>query len=248
MVFSNTSTNEGLIQSCEWWAGFEYGDISGDSALLKVFTGRLNRRLDYYMGMLGANSRYSTIDDTNFTDQPFAYFEIVEGQHDYEFKKDEDGNDISDITAVLIIKSETTNEYEKIDKLTLDDKDAELIMSPNASETGVPSGFIERNNTIFFDKIPDYGSASGGKLFYKRSPSYFVYTDTTKEPGIPFQFHEMVAIGAVYDWYLVNKTNNSTLITLLGIELDKREKEFNVYVSLRNPQRNRLTIKQEDTR
>lgn len=248
MVFNDTVTNQGLIQSCEWWAGFESGDISGDSTLLAVFTSRINRSLDKYLGMIGAGSRKSTIDDINYADQPFAYFEIVEGQHDYEFKEDEDGNAISDITAVLIIKSETTNEYEKLDGLTLDKDDAELVMSPNASETGVPTKYLERNNTIFFNKIPNYGSASGGKIFYKRAPSYFLSTDTTKEPGISFQFHEMIAISAAYDYVLIHKSDARTLITRIEAALDKKEQEFMTYVSMRNPQRGKLTIKQEDTR
>lgn len=248
MIYNDSASMNGLIQSCEWWAGFETGDISGDSTLLAVFTSRINRRLDKYLGMLGAGSRLATIDDINYTDQPFSLFEIVEGQHDYEFKEDEDGNAISDITAVLIIKSDASNRYEKLDKLTLDEEDAELIMSPNASETGVPTGYIERNNSIFFNKIPNYGSASGGKLFYKRAPSYFLSTDTTKEPGIPFQFHEMLAIAASYDYVLIHKSDARTLITRIEVELDKKEREFRTYVELRNPQRGKITTKQENTR
>jgi len=248
MIFNDITNKQGLIQSCEYWGGFSDGDISGDTTLLKVFTSRINRALDKYLGMLGAGSRLATIDDTNYTDQPFSYFAIVEGQHDYEFKEDEDGNAISDITAVLIIKSATLSTYEKLTKLTLDRDDAELIMSPNASETGVPTGYIERDNTIFFNKIPNYASAQGGKLFYKRAPSYFVDTDTTKEPGLPFNFHEMIAIKAAYEWVLVHKSDARTLITRIEAELDKWEKEFKTYCSLRNPQKKRIIPNVENTR
>jgi len=247
MIFNDTTNKEGLIQSCEWWGGFQNADISGDATLLKIFTSRINRRLEKYLGMLGAGSRLSTIDDTNFTDQPFSTFDIVDGQHSYEFKEDEDGNSISDITAVLI-KTKSGGQFVKMDKLTLDDEDAELIMGGDTGKSGVPTGFIERNNTIFFDITPNFSLTDGGKLFYKRSPSYFVYTDTTKEPGIPFQFHEMVAIGAIYDWILVNKSNATTLITRIEAELDKWESEFRVYVELRNPQSRRLGIKQQNNR
>jgi hypothetical protein len=247
MIFNDTSNKEGLIQSCEWWGGFQDGDISGDTTLLKIFTGRINRRLEKYLGMLGAGSRLATIDDTNFTDQPFSTFNIVSGQHSYEFKEDEDGNAISDITAVLI-KSTSGGQLVKLDKLTLDDKDAELIMGGDTGKSGTPTGFIERNNTIFFNITPNFSLTDGGKLFYKRSPSYFVYTDTTKEPGLPFQFHEMLAVGSVYDWVLIHQSNATTLITRIEAELNKWEKEFRVYVSLRNPQRGRLSIKQENNR
>jgi len=247
MILSNTVTKDGLLQSMEFWGGFQDGDITGDDAMRSIAIALLNRKLDKYLGMLGAGSRNATIDDLNFTDQPFSTFDIVSPQHSYEFKEDEDGNQISDITAVLI-KTSASGQFVKLDKLTLDEKDAELIMGGDTGKTGTPTGFIERNNTIFFNITPDFSLTDGGKLFYKRSPSYFVDGEWTKEPGIPFQFHEMLAIDAVYSWVLIHKSNATTLITRIESELNKWEKEFQTYVAMRNPQRNRLTIKQENNR
>lgn len=247
MILSNTVTKDGLLQSMELWGGFQDGDITGDDAMRKIAIALLNRKLDKYLGMLGAGSRNATIDDTNFTDQPFSTFDIEDGVWSYEFKEDEDGNLISDITAVLI-KPSASGAFKKIKKLTLDNEDAELIMSGDTGKTGLPTGFIERNNTIFFDKTPDFDLTDGGKLFYKRSPSYFTDGDWTKEPGIPFQFHEMLAIDSIYSWVLIHKSNATTLITRIEAELNKWEKEFYTYVSMRNPQRGRLTIKQENSR
>ena len=116
-----------LLKSVEYWTGMKEGDISGDTNLKAVITSRINRRLERYLGMLGAGSTVSRVDDTNYTNQPFSLFDIVENQHDYEFLNDEDGNEITDITAVLIKKDATSNFY-KLDRITLDDPDAELIM------------------------------------------------------------------------------------------------------------------------
>ena len=96
--------------------------------------------------------------------------------------------------------------------------------------------------------MPNYASAAGGKLFYKRCPSYFVVGDTTKQPGIPVQFHEMLAVATAYDWLLVNKSNARTQITITRDELDKWEKEFQVYQELRNPLRKNIVPKVENTR
>jgi len=233
-----------LLKSCEFWAGFGVGDISGDTTLKSTFTDRLNRRLDRAIGMLGAGSRLSQADDTNYSEHPFSLFDIVEDQHDYEFLTDEDGNAISDITAVLIKKGSV---FGKITKLSLDNENAELIMSPNA-KPGIPTEYIERNNTIFLSPVPNYNLSDGGKLFYKRVPSYFATTDTTKQPGIPVQFHEMIAMGAAHDWLLVHKSNALVEISRVGMELDRIEREFRVYNELRNPQRNRLSVKQQNNR
>ena len=233
-----------LLSSIEFWAGFNQGDVSGDTSLKALFTARLNRRLERAFGMIGAGSSLSTLDDTNYSEQPFSLFDIVSGQNDYEFLEDEDGNTISDITAVMI---KVGTLFSKIEKLTLDHPDAELIMSPNA-KPGVPTRYIERNNTIFLDPVPNYGLVEGAKLFYKRVPSYFATTDTTKQPGIPVQFHEMLSVGSAYDWLLVNKSNAQVEISRVENELQRLEREFITYNELRNPQRRKLTVKQENNR
>lgn len=236
-----------LLKSIEFWSGMNEGDISDDTRLKSIATARINRRLERYLGTLGAGSSLSRTDDTNYTNQPYSLFDIVENQHDYEFLTDEDGNTITDITAVLI-KGENQSSFVKLGKLTLDDDNAELVMSPNSTSTGTPSNFLERNNTIYFDLIPDYSLSEGGKLFYKRVPSYFTTSSTTKEPGIPTHFHEMLAMAVSYDWLLVNKPNARSQITIVRDELKKFEDEFITYAQLRNPQKNRIIPRRENTR
>lgn len=247
MEFSNITSKNGLIQSCESWGGFQDGDISGDDTLLKQFTSRINRRLERYLGMLGGGSRKVMVDDINYTEHPFSTFTITDEQHDYEFTEDQDGNAISDIIAILV-KRTAAGSFKKLDKLSHDDKEAALIMSGDTGRTGTPTKFLERDNSVFFDPKPDFTLAAGGKVFYKRVPSYFLSTDTTKKPGIPFQFHEMLAVAGSYDWLLVHKSNNTVEITRIEKELDRWEKEWRTYISLRAPEKGKITIKQENNR
>ena len=233
-----------LLESIEHWAGFEPDDVKNDAKLKKLFTARLNRRLERALGMVGAGSRLSQADDTNYQEHPFSLFDIVEEQNDYEFLTDEDGNSISDITAVMI---KVGSSFRKIDKVTLDHNKAELIMSPNA-KPGVPNRYLERNNTIFLDPVPNYNLTEGAKLFYKRVPSYFATTDTTKSPGIPVEFHEMLAVGAAYDYLLVNKPNARVKISRIENELDVLEKRYITYNEMRNPTRGKLVVNQQNNR
>ena len=234
-----------LIKNFEFWAGMNEGDVSNDTSLKSTVTAGFNRKLERYLGMLGATSNISQVDDTNYTNQPFSLFDIVENQHDYEFLEDEDGNTITDITAVLI---KVGNSFRKLDKLTLEDRNAELVMSPNTTKTGVPTQWLERNNTIFFDPIPNYSLAEGGKLFYKRAPSYFETSDTTKQPGIPVPFHELISISYAYDWNIVHKQNGRVNIQDLRERLDNLEKELITYQQLKNPFRNMIIPRRENTR
>jgi hypothetical protein len=134
--------------------------------------------------------------------------------------------------------------------MTIDDKDAQLVMSPNPSASGgTPTRFLEVNNTVFLDPEPNYSASASGKTFYKRAPSYFTTADTTKEPGIlPANFHEMVAIASSYDYLLVFKSNAKTLISRVEIELNKMEGLFDTFVRMRNPQRPRLIPRYENNR
>ena len=198
--------------------------------------------------MLNAGSRQVQIDDTNYSDNPFETYDLVNGKPDYKFTVDGDSNAVIDITAVLI-QGENTTDFVKLDLMTIDDKDAQLVMSPNASASGgTPKRALEVNNTIFLDPFPNYAASAAGKIFYKRTPSYFIVSDTTKQPGFPTPFHEMLAVASSYDWLLVHKSNAQTLIAATRAELAKWEDKFEAYVGLRNPSKGRLTVKQESNR
>lgn len=121
-------------------------------------------------------------------------------------------------------------------------------MSPNSQNTGIPSAYLEQNNTISFDVIPNYSVTNGGKLFYKRVPSYFVASDTTKAPGFTANHHRILSIGASYKWCIVNKPEQTMLITRIEAELKQKKDEIKTWVRMRNPNKSRLTVRQENTR
>lgn len=239
MQFSKTATKDGIIQNCEFWTNLGDTGISGNATLLAQFTNRINRRLERAMARMGALSSRALGDDTNFDNHSFSTFSISFGTHAYQFLTTEDGETITDITSVLILPSASATAYVPLDKLTLDNSQADLILSPNASNTGVPTGYIERNNTVFFDTIPNYDAT--GKVFFKRTPSYFTTSDTTKEPGFSAYHHEILPLGASLDWLLVNKAEAVTLITRVEVELARAESEFEDYIRMRAPIRSSLT-------
>jgi len=234
-----------LLIDCEFWTGL---GITSNEKLKALFVNLLNREYERALALLGTSSRLSGFDDTNYSSQPFSFFDIVQGQNDYEFLADGDGNSITDITAVLILPSASATEFVKLDRLTLDDPNAELVMSPNALSVGVPTSFLERNNTVFFNLKPNYAKDKGGKLFYKRVPSYFTADDLTKSPGFNADHHQLLSVSASYNWLLVNKSNAKTLISRIEAKLLKMEREFKVYCELRNPQIRRIEVRRESAR
>lgn len=241
MQYSDTTNKNGLLQVCEFWTGIGDAGISGNTTRKAQFTARLNAGFDRVLPRVLSYSKSVRWDDTNHTDHPFGTFALVSGQNDYNITEDDNNLDILNIVGVKILPSATSTEYLTIDGISADHVFAERAMSPNPSDTGVPIYYLEANNTLFFYPEPNYSAAAGVKIFFEREPSYFATTDTTKEPGIPKPFHELLALYASHDWVVVNKPENTVLITRLEAQIARRERELDDLISKRNPQRRRLT-------
>ena len=243
MVFSNTTDKNGGIQTMEFWTGLGDAGISGDSTLLKVMTSRVNASFDSIMPKLLSFSDTIRWDDTNHTDLPIGTLNLVSGQVDYTVAEDDNSLDILNLTNVRILQSATDTEYVDLQRIYIDDPLAPEVMSPNPSNTGIPSHYLERGNTIFLYPEPNYSATAGIKLFFEREQSYFASTDTTKEPGIPKPFHELLFLMAALDWLLVNKPESSVLITRLELRIREKQIQLDNLISARNPMRPGITMK-----
>jgi hypothetical protein len=249
MQFSNTTTTkDGLIQTCEFWTRHPDAGISGAANLLIQFTARINRGFDRIMPRLLSYTDHIRWDDVNHTDRPVGTINLVSGQADYTISEDDNKLDVLNITAIRILESATGTEYATLERLTLDDPLALDAISPNPSVSGTPSYFLENNGTVFLYPEPDYSATSGIKLYFEREQSYFVSTDTIKEPGIPKPFHELLALYASLDWNCVNRTNDISLKNELKERIFKMEKELDVMITRRNPTKLSMTMKQRNFR
>lgn len=189
LKFNDTTARKGLVQKYEREVGFDYGDVSGDNDLLKDFAVDASIAMDDFKEIALKASGIWQDDDSNHTDFPEIYVDIESGQRDYSFVNDGSGNKILELFTPYIKQSATATEY-----VPLVQADMQTDTSPNSFNdglnlTGVPTKYDLTGNTITFDLIPDYDCEDGLKLFITREDSYFVYTDTTKYPGVPGIFH-----------------------------------------------------------
>lgn len=242
MVFSDTTAKDGGIQTCEFWCNLGDGGISGDANLLKIFTARINSGFDHLMPrLLSYTSDLIRWDDTNHTDFPISYTDIVSGQSDYGIKQDGNGLDILSVTRVRFYDSATQTDYIDLKRMTIDDPKAPNAMSPSSDETGIPTHFLEKGSSLFLYPQPNYAATNGIEIFFEREQSYFVSTDTTKEPGIPSPFQEIPFLYASLDWLLVNKPKNRVLISGLEARISSKEDGVDRAISKRNPVQRRIT-------
>jgi hypothetical protein len=157
------------------------------------------------------------VDDTNQTDYPIITGSMVANQQDYSFTTDADGNQILDIYRVEIKDSTgTVNlQLQPIDQSEL----TGVALTEFMKTSGTPQYYDKTSNGVFLYPAPSYNSTNGIKFYVNRSPYYFTAGDVatgTKKAGIPWSYHEYLAIRPSY-FYCLQKGLPQT--TALGNEM-----------------------------
>lgn len=226
MQFSDTTNKNGIIQTIEYLCGMADGQISGDSTELKRFTGRINAAFDLITPLLLSASTALKFDDLNHSDFPVGTTNLVSGQADYTFSEDDNSLDILRIIAVKILTSSSATQYTDLEIIDGSDAKALDAISPNSLDTGVPSSAYIKGNSVFLNPKPNFSATNGIKIFFEREVSYFASTDTTKEPGIPKPYHELLALHPAHEWVTLFKPEATTMITLLENKIARKEADL----------------------
>lgn len=231
--FNDTTNKNGLIQKFEFWARLPDGEVTG--TLLKQVTDRINVAFESIMPLLLSYSDHIRWDDINHTDAPIGRTNIVSGQADYKITADDNSLDILNIVKVRILNSATATEYKEITRMYMNDPRIAEAMSPNASNSGVPSFFVEDGNTIHLYPEPNYSATNGMELFFQRQQVYFTDTDTTEEPGIPLPFHELLPLHAALDYVSVQRPDDTNTLQIISNRIRDKERELRKIIDARNP-------------
>lgn len=239
--FSDTTNKNGLIQKFEFWARLQDGTVTG--TLLKQITDRINAAFERIMPLLLQFNDQVRWDDSNHSDAPVAYTDLVANQNDYKFTEDDNSLDILNITSVGIKDASGDTVFRQLERITADDPRVPEILDPDTSVSGNPSGFLELGGRVYLDIRPSSSITSGLQIIFGREQSYFVSTDTTKEPGIPKPFHELLALYAALDYISVFRPSETNSITLIQNEIRRQEKDLKNFIDARHPTKVRMTMK-----
>lgn len=221
MPFNDPDNLTGIVQMYEEEIGVNQGDISGNTAALKRFTARVNRAFDRFLSLAINASGTHQYDDSNHTDHPIITTSLVSGQADYTYLVDENNNFVLDIHKVLVADSAGTfSEVKPVDPQS----ETDTIAFSN-TVSGTPSRYDKTGNSITLDPIPNYTRSGGLRIYINRTPSYLVYTDTTKKPGIPAHFHRYLVLKAAEDYARRNQKKNFNLIAAERMQMEEDIKE-----------------------
>ena len=197
MQFSDTTNRTGIIELIEDNTGTQSSTTS--SYTLKTKTRDVNNAYANYFLIGGQTDGRWQLDDTNHTKYPIITTALTANQQDYTFTVDEQSNQILDIYRVEILDSTGHGvELTPIDQFDIQGQALTEFMRDAAT----PLFYDKTANGIILYPKPNYTNSAGLKIYYNRTPDYFVSTDTTKKPGIPDMFHEYLALRPSYQYCL----------------------------------------------
>lgn len=137
------------------------------------------------------------VDDFNQSDYPIITTDLVLGQRDYSFIKDNSNNYVLDIYKVQIMNEQGVYEdLEPVDQQS----EAPTTMTDGQNSTGTPTTYDKTGNGIFLDLIPSYNKTNGLRVFIDREPTYFTVSDTTKVSGIDMLCQDYLYLKPAYEY------------------------------------------------
>lgn len=168
----------------------------------------LNLGIDRALNIIfKANGKWQ-FDDSNHTDYPIITTNLVDGQRDYSFTTDEDGNVILDIYKVMVADSSGT--YHEVYPVDVQSESNTASFYDGLLVEGQPIRYDKTGNGIFLDPIPNYNYTNGMKIYINREAVYFTVSDTTGKCGISGLFQSYPVVYASYQYALRNSLPSKT--------------------------------------
>lgn len=219
LQFNDATTKKGIVQTIDKncksnRVSYPLLDIAAD----------VNLALDKAFSIIFKAGGKWQFDDSNHTDYPIIMTHLVDGQRDYSFVTDEQGNMILDIYKVMV-KNQDGIYQEVFPKDQQSDSGTEGFTDGTNTE-GVPLYYDKTANGIFLEQIPSYNSTNGLKVFINREGSYFASTDTTKKAGFAGLFHEYLALRPSYFYAIRNGLKNKNDLKNEMIEMEDALKKY----------------------
>ena len=227
MQFSDTSTYNGLVQLCEDYTNLGDGAISGNTSLLKKFTVHINNaERDVVREILLAQDDFDW-DDSNRTNFPIGTFPLTTNR-DYNLP-----------SSLGFLKLKRVDiSYDGVNYVKAEPVDSAQIPSGLGNDDTV-DGFYSRQFPRYDAKAngfwlyprataSDVSAGAKARIEFVRAIDPFAYTDTTQEPGIDENFHELIAIGASLKYAVTKDAEKAKNLKVL---YDEGIKALGVYYS-----------------
>lgn len=151
-------------------------------------------------------------DDINYTDLPIGVFTVT-SDGVCKITEDENGNIIETIHKVAFLVG---TDYQDVQRQTLGEGNQDILTQSGTVD--VPRYYYEVGNSIVFPGV----SGGTAKIWFDRVHDKILTGDTTKEPGIPEAYHQVLAYRVALN-YAVDKglANENSILRRIQMEEDK---------------------------
>lgn len=231
MQFYDSTNKTGIVNDAYFLIFGDSGDHTADYPLADVAR-NVNRWSDKVVTKILQSDKNLEWDDANKTDLPIANINIASGQNDYGVN----GSTYLKISRVEI--RDASGNPILLKRFSLDDANGRAFWDMQA-ESGTPSAYMVRGNSLFFDRTPNYSYTAGLRVFYQRNVDYFTAADTTKTPGFAENYHRILSLGAAYDYAVM--AGMSEKAATFRNEINAMEADLMNFYAYRNP--TKLTMK-----
>lgn len=213
MQFSDTTNKNGIIQKCEFFCGLGDAGISGDTTLLKQFTGLINEGYLLTVGWVLESEGNYQWDDSNYTNLPVATLNLVNGQIDYTLPTATASEGASTFLRLVAVDvKDSSGKYKELRKKGV--HDSEVPLDRQFETDGLPQYYEEIGNSIRLYPAPDTSlvtATAGLRFHFERTPDLFTTSDTTQEPGISAPYHIILPKYASLEWLKVERPDDQRI-------------------------------------
>lgn len=223
LVFSDTTTRRGIIQLYEREIGADVGDISGNTNRLKDATADINLAIDSYLRLAFPKDGRWKLDDSNHTDMPEIYTDLLTTTNRYTFTEDEGGNLLLDIYKAYVLDN---GEYRPLEAVDPDTDDEQTDFHLATVPTGTPTKYDKTANILVLNKKPSVQVTNGLKISINREATYFEYTDSTKKPGFPGTHHAYFYLAPALEYARRHTLTSYPRIEGAVMKLEREISEF----------------------
>lgn len=222
MVYNDTTNKNGLLQRCEFWTDLGDATISGTAVLKAQFTQSLNNWYHKVVTMILNSQDEWDFDDSNHTDFPILTTSLVANQQDYSIPASEK---VLKIKRIEVSYDGTNwNKAEPLDIGEIGDATNTTTIAGSFSKS--EPYYDIQYGSIFLYPIPDTAVTGGLKVWWTREIDEFTTSDTTQEPGIDEPFHEMLPLGASFDYCVAKGLSKKNDIFTVLQDYEARLKQF----------------------
>lgn len=162
-------------------------------------------------------------DDSNQTDLPIGTTTITTDQQDYSLA-------VTDLQITRVELKDTDANWREL--IPIDQTDVyDTSLTDLYKTSNVPVYYDKIANSIFLYPKPNYTQAASLKIYFKRPPSLFASTDTTKVPGFNSLYHDLISLIIAHDYAIANGLPNANL---LEAEVMKKQEALQEDYALRS--------------